>query len=555
MNLGAAAFQPLTRLAARTPLFRFMESLDAFFGAHWDHEPTSTRSADFQSAVSRISNPQALQGSDDVPTGSRRYGRLETCATRRRFMGSLDESETAREDHESGVRTFLSARGLGSGQADKNVRAPNCRFMESVHGFLPRMVPMNRMGDRNAAFRLQRVEVPMVLQPEGRVPESRLTGRFIPDGENIRASLRRLLRLGGRSHSARKPGDWSLEPAAIGARTAMSASRRAGRWIDADMAVRAPRPRFTGRGRLCGGFSVTELLVAVSLMGIIVFALYSTFNQTQRALRANVTQVDVMESGRAAMEMITRELEQVTASAPTTNINLFASLGLTRATAPKRISPVVQGETNPRLRTNVLQQFFFLNHVNNQWVGTGYHVEDTNGLGVGPLERFAATVHESAFRTNDLYTAFLTNALSTDEISRRTFHHLADGIIHLRLLAYDTNGMPMTFAYNGTINHTNSGPVGQRVSRHWIAVPSNAPPNAIFAEESFNKARETQFVFLSNALPAYLELELGVLEPDALKQFNALRQAPAPAASDFLRKQANRVHLFRKRIPIRSAPQ
>ncbi|MBI4324775.1 MAG: hypothetical protein HY674_05870 [Chloroflexi bacterium] len=304
---------------------------------------------------------------------------------------------------------------------------------------------------------------------------------------------------------------------------------------------------------------MTELLVAVSLMGIIVFALYSTFNQTQRALRANVTQVDVMESGRAAMEMITRELEQLTASAPTTNVNLFASQGLTRTMPPKRISPVVQGEAVPRLRTNVLQQFFFLSHVNNQWTGTGYHVEDTNGLGVGPLERFSTTVHESGFRTNDLYTAFLTNALATDEVSRRSFHHLADGIIHLRLLAYDTNGMPMTFLYNGTINHTNTGSVNQRVSRHWIAAPSNAPPNAVFSEESFsqgpNKARETQFVFLSNALPAYLELELGVLEPDTLRQFNALREAPAPAASDFLRKQAHRVHLFRKRIPIRSAPQ
>ncbi len=51
------------------------------------------------------------------------------------------------------------------------------QFLEGLHGFLPRMVPMNRMGDRNAAFRLQRVEVPMVLQPEGRVPESRFMGR------------------------------------------------------------------------------------------------------------------------------------------------------------------------------------------------------------------------------------------------------------------------------------------------------------------------------------------------------------------------------------------
>lgn len=47
----------------------------------------SSRSADFQSAVSRISNPQTQPTSNAacfaiaLPTGSRRYGRLETCAT------------------------------------------------------------------------------------------------------------------------------------------------------------------------------------------------------------------------------------------------------------------------------------------------------------------------------------------------------------------------------------------------------------------------------------------------------------------------------------------
>ncbi len=37
--------------------------------------------ADFQSAVSRISNPLALRSSNILPTGSRRHSRLETCAT------------------------------------------------------------------------------------------------------------------------------------------------------------------------------------------------------------------------------------------------------------------------------------------------------------------------------------------------------------------------------------------------------------------------------------------------------------------------------------------
>ncbi len=51
--------------------------------------------------------------------------------------------------------------------------------MESLHGFLPCIVPMNLIGDRNAAFRLQRVEVPIVLQPKGRVPASRFIGKPI----------------------------------------------------------------------------------------------------------------------------------------------------------------------------------------------------------------------------------------------------------------------------------------------------------------------------------------------------------------------------------------
>jgi len=59
----------------------------------------SRRSADFQSAVSRISNPlaarmaDALESADALPksharpTGSRRYSRLETCATRQWLAG------------------------------------------------------------------------------------------------------------------------------------------------------------------------------------------------------------------------------------------------------------------------------------------------------------------------------------------------------------------------------------------------------------------------------------------------------------------------------------
>src|ERR1044071_4532805 len=56
-------------------------------------------------------------------------------------------------------------------------------------------------------------------------------------------------------------------------------------------------------------FTVTELMVAVSLMSLIVLALYAMFNQTQKALRANEAQVDSTERGRGVLELVSREFE------------------------------------------------------------------------------------------------------------------------------------------------------------------------------------------------------------------------------------------------------
>src|ERR1043165_3270479 len=70
-------------------------------------------------------------------------------------------------------------------------------------------------------------------------------------------------------------------------------------------------PPFDSAARRKGAaFTVTELMLAVSIMGVIIFALYSVFNQTQRALRSTQTQGDVAEKARAIVDIISRELEQ-----------------------------------------------------------------------------------------------------------------------------------------------------------------------------------------------------------------------------------------------------
>jgi hypothetical protein len=97
-----------------------------------------------------------------------------------------------------------------------------------------------------------------------------------------------------------------------------------------------------------------------------------------------------------------------------------------------------------------------------------------------------------------------------------------DGVIHLTLLPYDDAGSPM--------KRTN-GPRGFRVF----------DPNP---RTSYN------YYFLSNALPRFVELEMGILEPQILEQYKSM---PPNVASNFLARQAGRVHLFRQRIAIHTA--
>ena len=72
-------------------------------------------------------------------------------------------------------------------------------------------------------------------------------------------------------------------------------------------------------------FSLLELMVAVGIMGVIVAALYTVFNQTQKALRANVNQTDVLEGGRFAMEQIVGDLRRLSAAGVTAETNFLVS--------------------------------------------------------------------------------------------------------------------------------------------------------------------------------------------------------------------------------------
>src|SRR5580658_5908383 len=59
------------------------------------------------------------------------------------------------------------------------------------------------------------------------------------------------------------------------------------------------------------GFTLVEIMVTVALLSVIILGLVAMFNQTRRAFTSSLAQVDVLESGRGAADMIARDLEQM----------------------------------------------------------------------------------------------------------------------------------------------------------------------------------------------------------------------------------------------------
>ena len=287
-------------------------------------------------------------------------------------------------------------------------------------------------------------------------------------------------------------------------------------------------PQLSPTIRRFRAFTVVELLVAVSIMSVIVYVLVSIFNQTQRALRSNLTQVDVLESGRAAMDLVSRELYEMS-SAPTPAIagltnrfyqtNLFGYVGPYKPLAQKLLG-------DGTFRTNYLQDFFFMTHEGRDWSGVGYRVLSQRSGGVGSLYRYVNNIRvgEMAAENNNLSRGFrLATPLPASEPTN--FFKIADGIIHFRLTPVDFLGRTMNYQGTLTNNYTNTYLLR-------------------------DVDRETSYAFVGEALPSFVELEIGVLDS---KTFDKYKSIPdAGLGRKYLEQQAGKVHLFRQRIPIRS---
>jgi len=273
-----------------------------------------------------------------------------------------------------------------------------------------------------------------------------------------------------------------------------------------------------------------------------VLVLMTVFNSTQSAFRSSVTQTDVLGGGRAAMDLLVSDLKTMTASGDSNNI-LFNGFGDYPQSAANFYAntnfdndiylPLIQSlPGSGLLRTNVLENIFLLSRQNlnghDTWVGTGYTVIATNPSPVFPLYRFVTNAPASS-DPYSLLNAFLIG-IQLNSYTNIGWSHLVDGVVDLRVRAFDVNGYQMTNTYQYKSDS------GQYVpyTNVWFGLPQFG---------------ETGFCFFSNTIPASVEVQFGTLE-DRVQQRAESLLSPSLAQSNYLAQQVGRVHVFRQRVLI-----
>jgi len=263
-----------------------------------------------------------------------------------------------------------------------------------------------------------------------------------------------------------------------------------------------------GSPRPDGAFTVMEMLVSVALLALIMAALFGSFYQVQRAVRVGTAQKDVIEAARSAFLLMAREM-QLAAPSRVNGINNFF--------AHHETSGFVQTLPDGGTLTNILQDFYWLTRNDpsdwGRWSLDGFFVStdnDRSGL-VGSLFRYSISGYSS-----NLYGFHQ----SFEEAVQTNANHVMDGVVNLQLRIFDARGLAYT----------------------------NTTPNSV---SNLSVSLPDSFAFAGDYLPAYVELEMAVLEPDALRQYQAKSVNPS-VAKQFLAERAHNVHLFRQRIPIRN---
>lgn len=305
------------------------------------------------------------------------------------------------------------------------------------------------------------------------------------------------------------------------------------------------------------GFSLMETLVAVGLLSVVVLALYSMFDQTQRALRGTSGQVDVLEGARSATGLLQRDLEQARPAGV-----LDGPHFLTRLSAPPAL--ILDQAALFQEHQPILQEFFAIRNVTDQqWstfgyfiasetdprvrttppIGTLYRYEDRGELFRIPGENVLTNAPvrfplRGANAARTLLEHVVERPMAGSSVTgwpyRTNSARVLDGVLNFKVTPYDALGRPFNVFYP-----TNDLP---RRQAGFLLPPVNL--------NHIDGGLVTEATFSGIAMPAYVEVELDVLEPRMLEQYRSLPEN-VEIRNRYLMNNLARIQSFRQRVPLR----
>lgn len=292
-------------------------------------------------------------------------------------------------------------------------------------------------------------------------------------------------------------------------------------------ALRLPLSALGRRGR---AFTLVEILVVVALLSFIVLALMAVFSSTQRAFRASVTQTDVLETGRSTVDLITSDLRGMTPSYGAVSNGPVNFYVLANNYGYRPLQQSLPGSSIRR--TNLLNYFFVLGRENTKWTGVGYVVDTISTNSLYPLYRFY--VETNTVNSPLSLVAAFNNAILNAQWTNMS--HLVDGVVQLKVRAFDREG--------------------RWLQQEQVPYYTNCPGAVFVFPPAYGFSYgESQLFMFSNAVPASVELEMGVLEDRAIARAESLPDdVPALPPNDrrtfYLQDQAGSTHIFRQRVNI-----
>jgi len=354
------------------------------------------------------------------------------------------------------------------------------------------------------------------------------------------------------------------------------------------------------------------MMVSIGLLSLVVLVLFSLFNQTTKAMRANSNQTDVMEAARSGLEILSRDLDNMTASGVAGAPNFVAYSTDAAREVFKQSAQLLGPSLVP-----IHQDLFFLQRTDSKRVkvvgfvvrnedqsanrslfpvGTLYRYEDPDPraptASLNPTKDanidFLPVVTTSpdarrllSFRLLERPKAALSNSSDEDGTIHRSstqtnLARVVDGVVSFRITAYDQYNRPLDHTiwnypdFESTApevaNRPRKPPLLASFDSLTLSLNFALKGSSVFIQSSRLASDDqtdpdTRFVnsiFLGEQVPTTVEIELGVLEPRAMDQLRAMPALTGALTGTsprekYLKNNLGKIQIFRQRVPIRVA--